>query len=78
MRCRAPTEPACCLSPLEHLPMVTVMRHRVGRLFGILKQLKDEMTADLNALEKEELDRKTNHQDLMKANGKLRNLAFKS
>ena len=30
-----------------------------GEIVGILKQLKDETTIDLNALEKEELDRKT-------------------
>ena len=38
-----------------------------GEIGGILKQLKDEMSANLSALEEEELDRKTNHQGLMKA-----------
>ena len=33
---------------------------------GILKQLKDETSADLTALEKKGLDCKTNDQDLMK------------
>ena len=33
----------------------------------ILKQLKDESSADLTALEKKGLDRKTNHEGLMKA-----------
>ena len=31
-----------------------------------MKQLKDETRADLSALEKEELNRKSNHQGLMK------------
>ena len=34
---------------------------------GILKQLKDETSADLTALEKKGMDRKTNHEGLMKA-----------
>ena len=34
---------------------------------GILKQLKDEMSADLTAFKKKELDRNTNHHDLTKA-----------
>ena len=33
---------------------------------GVQKQLKDEMSADLTAFKKKGLDRKTNHQDLMK------------
>ena len=33
----------------------------------ILKQLKDEMSADLTAVKIKGLDRKTNHQDLTKA-----------
>ena len=38
-----------------------------GEIVGILKQLKDEMSAGLLALEEEELGRKNNHQGLMKA-----------
>ena len=38
-----------------------------GEIVGILKQLKDEMSADSSALEDEELGRKNNHQGLMKA-----------
>ena len=38
-----------------------------GEIVGILKQLKVETSADLTALEKKGLDRKTNHQDLTKA-----------
>ena len=38
-----------------------------GEIVGVLKQLKDETSADLTALEKKGLDRKTNHQDLTKA-----------
>ena len=34
---------------------------------GILKQLKDEMSADLTAFKKKALDRNTNHHDLTKA-----------
>ena len=33
----------------------------------ILKQLKDEMSADLTAFKKTGLDRRTNHQDLTEA-----------
>ena len=32
-----------------------------------MKKLKDEMSADVYALEEEDLDGKTNHQDLTKA-----------
>ena len=38
-----------------------------GEIVGSLKQLKGETSADLSALEKKGLDRKTNHQDLVKA-----------
>ena len=38
-----------------------------GEIVGILKQMKDEVSADLSALEEEELGRKNNHQGLMKA-----------
>ena len=38
-----------------------------GEIVGILKRLKDETSADLTALEKKGLDRKTNQQDLTKA-----------
>ena len=38
-----------------------------GEIVGVLKRLKDETSADLPALEKKGLDRKTNHQDLTKA-----------
>jgi len=38
-----------------------------GEIVGILKQLKDEMSADLSAAEKEEEQRKVDHQGLMKA-----------
>ena len=38
-----------------------------GEIVGSLKQLKGETSADLTALQKEELDRKTKHQGLMKA-----------
>ena len=37
---------------------------------GSMKQLKNETSADLTALEKKGLDRKTNHQGLMKAETK--------
>ena len=37
-----------------------------GEIVGVLKRLKDVTSADLTALEKEGLDRKTNHQDLTK------------
>ena len=37
-----------------------------GEIVVILKQSKDEMSADLTAFKKNGLDRKTNHQDLMK------------
>ena len=37
---------------------------------GILKRLKDETSADSTALEKKGLDRKTNHQELMKTETK--------
>jgi len=37
---------------------------------GILKQSKDEVGVDLMAFKKKELDRKTNHQGLMKAETK--------
>ena len=37
-----------------------------GEIVGILERLKDEKSANLSALEKEGLDRTTNHQDLMK------------
>ena len=36
-------------------------------IVGILKQLIDETSVDLQTLEKEELDQKTNHRSLMKA-----------
>ena len=38
-----------------------------GEIVGFLKRLKGEMSSDLSALEKEGLDRKTIHQDLVKA-----------
>ena len=38
-----------------------------GEIVAVLKRLKYVTSADLTALEKEELDRKTNHQDLTKA-----------
>ena len=38
-----------------------------GEIVGILKQLIDEMSADLHALEKEELDQKANHRTLVQA-----------
>ena len=38
-----------------------------GEIVGILKQLLDETSVDLQTLEKEELDQKTNHQSLVKA-----------
>ena len=38
-----------------------------GEIVGVLKRLKHVTSADLTALEKEGLDRKTNHQDLTKA-----------
>ena len=38
-----------------------------GEIVGILKQLMDETSVDLQTLEKEELDRKTNHWTLVKA-----------
>ena len=38
-----------------------------GEMVGLLKQLKDETSADFIALAKKGLDRKTNHQDLTKA-----------
>ena len=41
-----------------------------GETVGILKQLKDETSVDLTALEKKGLDRKTNHQNLMKTETK--------
>jgi len=41
-----------------------------GETAGILKQLKDETSVDLTALEKKGLDRKTNHQNLMKTETK--------
>ena len=37
---------------------------------SLLKQLKDEMSADLTAFQKKGLDRKTNHHDLMKTETK--------
>ena len=37
------------------------------KIVGSMKQLKNETSADLTALEKKWLDRRTNHQDLMKA-----------
>ena len=40
---------------------------RIDEIFGILKWLKDETSTDLTALEKDELDRKTKHQGLVKA-----------
>jgi len=40
---------------------------RSNEIVGILKQLKDETSADLYALEKKGLDRKTKHQGLMNA-----------
>ena len=43
---------------------------QTGEIVGILKRLKDEMSTDLLALEKEGLDRKTKHQGLMKAETK--------
>jgi len=39
-------------------------------IVGILRQLKDETSADVTALEKKGLDRKTNHQDPMKTETK--------
>ena len=41
-----------------------------GEIVGSLKQLKGETSADLTALEKKGLDRKTNHQGLMKTETK--------
>ena len=41
-----------------------------GEIVGSLKQLKGETSADLSALEKKGLDRKTKHQGLMKAETK--------
>ena len=38
-----------------------------GDIVGILKQLMDETSVDLQTLEKEELDQKTNHRTLVKA-----------
>ena len=38
-----------------------------GEIFGILKQLMDETSVDLQTLEKEELEQKTNHRTLVKA-----------
>ena len=38
-----------------------------GEIVGILKQLMDETSVDLQTLEREELDRKTNHWALVKA-----------
>ena len=38
-----------------------------GEIVGILKQLMDETTVDMQTLEKEELDQKTNHRSLVKA-----------
>ena len=38
-----------------------------GEIVGILKQLIDEASVDLQTLEKEELDQKTNHRSLVKA-----------
>lgn len=38
-----------------------------GEIVGILKQLMDETSVDLQTLEKEELDQKTNHRSLVKA-----------
>ena len=38
-----------------------------GEIVGILKQLMDETSVDFQTLEKEELDRKTNHWTLVKA-----------
>ena len=40
---------------------------QIDETVGILKWSKDETSTDLIALEKKGLDRKTNHQDLMKA-----------
>ena len=40
---------------------------RSDEIVGSLKWLKDETSADLTALEKQGLDRKTNHQDPVKA-----------
>ena len=40
---------------------------RIDEIAGILKWLKDETSTDLTALEKDELDRKTKHQGLVKA-----------
>ena len=40
---------------------------QIGKIVGILKRLNDEMSTDMSALEEEELDRKTKHQGLMKA-----------
>ena len=38
-----------------------------GEIVGILKQLMDETSVDLQTLAKEELDQKTNHWSLVKA-----------
>ena len=38
-----------------------------GEIVGILKQLMDETSVNLQTLEKEELDQKTNHRSLVKA-----------
>ena len=43
-----------------------------GEIVGFLKRLKGEMSSDLSALEKEGLDRKTIHQDLVKAEAQPR------
>ena len=37
------------------------------KIVGSMRQLKNETSTDLTALEKKGLDRRTNHQDLMKA-----------
>ena len=38
-----------------------------GEIVGTLKQLMDETSVDLQTLEEEELDQKTNHRSLVKA-----------
>ena len=42
--------------------MVAVMRQSC-EILDTMKQFKVQMTADLTAIEEEELDRKTNHHD---------------
>ena len=60
----------CEVTSVEEGHDVERVTARSDEIVAILKQLKDEMSADLTALEKKGLDWKTHHQDLMKTKTK--------